>query len=82
MEQEIVEISIKWHIDDVHCASSMNDLPYLTEDQASMVLQIIERMHDANIGINWDVISYNIEQYCRDNNISKGDSPKPEYLQE
>jgi hypothetical protein len=44
-------ITIKWHIEDV---LSVN--PNLTEKQASDVLQYVERNHDAEIGINWDVI--------------------------
>jgi hypothetical protein len=47
----IKQISIKWRIDDV-----LSVRPNLTKSQASEVLQHLHRKHDANIGINWDVI--------------------------
>ena len=45
------QISIKWHIDDV-----LSVRPNLTKLQASKVLERLKRNHDANIGINWEVI--------------------------
>lgn len=45
-------ISITWHIDDV-----LNVRPELTKDQARSVLRNLDHNHDANIGINWDVIA-------------------------
>ena len=53
----IREISIKWCIDDV---LSVDDR--LTEEQASEVLQLMKRRHDASIGINWDTISCHIDE--------------------
>ena len=44
-------ISIRWHIDDI-----LSMRPDLTDDQARQVLSYLKRGHDANIGINWDVI--------------------------
>jgi hypothetical protein len=45
------QISIKWHIDDV-----LSIRPDLTKSQASEVLEKLKENHDANIGINWEVI--------------------------
>jgi hypothetical protein len=45
------QISIKWHIDDV-----LSVRPNLTKSQASDVLETLKANHDANIGINWEVI--------------------------
>jgi hypothetical protein len=45
------QISIKWHIDDV-----LSVRPNLTKLQASHVLEHLKQKHDANIGINWEVI--------------------------
>ena len=45
-------ISITWYRSDV-----LSACPHLTADQADRVLESMERHHDANIGINWDVIS-------------------------
>jgi hypothetical protein len=45
------QISIKWHLDDV-----LSVRPNLTKIQASQVLEYLDRKHDANIGVNWEVI--------------------------
>lgn len=50
------EIAISWSYDDV-----LQEVPHLTKDQAMIVLGVIEKRHDANIGINWDVIKYTAE---------------------
>ena len=44
-------ITIRWHIDDV-----LSIRPDLTNDQARQVLLSLKHGHDANIGINWEVI--------------------------
>jgi hypothetical protein len=46
-----------WHIDDVR-----QERPDLTEEQAWSVLQACEDRHDANIGINWEVIQMHAEE--------------------
>jgi len=46
-----------WHIDDVQ--SLQEDL---TDDECREVLKTIEHVFDATVGINWDVISYYIDQ--------------------
>jgi hypothetical protein len=40
-----------WSIEDVQ-----GERPHLTDDQAREVLAVIDRRHDASIGINWDFI--------------------------
>ena len=40
-----------WQVEDVR-----GQRPDLTDDQCRDVLRVIDRRHDANIGINWDVI--------------------------
>jgi hypothetical protein len=49
-------ISIIWSIEDVQ---SLRD--DLSDDQAREVLEYIEDSHNAEIGINWDVIDYTIK---------------------
>jgi hypothetical protein len=44
-------IAILWHIDDVR-----NVRPDLDDTQCREVLRYCEDRHDAEIGINWDVI--------------------------
>lgn len=47
----VKEIAIYWHIEDIQ-----ERRPDLTDEQASAVLQRLKKNHDANIGINWEVI--------------------------
>jgi hypothetical protein len=59
-------IEIKWSTEDVLWQSEQLDLE-LTEEQADDILEIIEHRHDASVGINWDVISFLIENYLDKN---------------
>lgn len=47
----IKSISIKWHIDDV-----LSVRPDLSSFQAAIVLQRLKKNHNADVGINWEVI--------------------------
>lgn len=49
-------IAIKWHVDDV-----LDVREDLTTDQAREVLHALKRYHDAESGINWDVIYWTAE---------------------
>ena len=49
-------IVVLWHINDVKELR-----PDLSDEQCRKVLQQCEHDHDANIGINWDVISFHAE---------------------
>ena len=44
-------IRIEWHISDVK-----DNHDWLTDDQCREVLHEVARKHDADIGVNWDVI--------------------------
>lgn len=60
--QELVNrgfIRILWSGKDVISAAERNDIT-ITEDEVLQVINKIEQTFDANIGVNWDVISYNI----------------------
>jgi hypothetical protein len=50
-----------WHIDDV-AGQAENQGETLTEEECRDVLAMVIRKHDCNIGINWDVIDYWIDQ--------------------
>ena len=54
------EISINWHFTDVQ---EVDDS--LTNDEARQVLQLIKHKHDANIGVNWEVIEAWIDYFKR-----------------
>ncbi len=51
------QIAIIWSIEDVQ----ENHL-LLTNDQAFEVLKALEQYHDANVGINWEVIDVWVKQ--------------------
>ena len=50
----------EWHPMDVESVADDMEVE-LTEDQVLEVMEIIVRRHDANIGINWDVIGSAID---------------------
>ena len=45
------EINISWHVDDV-----LSVRPDLSRDEALKVLKTVKREHNAEVGVNWDVI--------------------------
>jgi hypothetical protein len=47
------QIAIIWDIDDVQSLR-----PDLDDNEAMQVLSAVDDKHDANIGINWDVIQF------------------------
>lgn len=51
-KNEELSIAIVWHIDDV-----LEVRPDLSREQAFEVLKQAKENHDANIGINWDVLT-------------------------
>ena len=53
IEISLDEIAIIWSVEDV-----MQQCNWLTKEEALDVLHDLEHNHDANIGINWDVIEY------------------------
>jgi hypothetical protein len=60
-------INIVWSIGDIHSyndeTSNVNDdYKKLTDDEARGILLQIERNHDAEIGINWDVIDVYLDE--------------------
>ena len=55
-------IVIKWSTDDILLKANRLDIE-LTELEADEILTDLERHHDAEIGINWDVIGSYIYQY-------------------
>lgn len=60
-------IAIVWHVDDV-----LDQCPTLSRDEALEVLHVLKRKHDANIGINWEVISI-VAQCCYPQKFEESD---------
>lgn len=55
-------ISISWGTDDVLGKAEEMEVE-ISMEEANEILDIIERQHDATIGINWDVIACNIQDF-------------------
>jgi acyl-homoserine lactone acylase PvdQ len=53
-------IEIKWSTDDVLMVADKMEVE-LSEKEADEILDRLLRYHDANVGINWDVIESHIE---------------------
>ncbi len=58
-ESRDLSIAVVWHIEDV-----LQVRPDLNKNQAWEVLRSVKRNHDANVGINWEVLSATAEVLC------------------
>ena len=59
---EVIAASI-WNTDDVRSAAEQNDhKEKLTQEECESVLEWVEAHHDAQYGINWDVLWMGIEE--------------------
>ena len=61
-EKETTSISVVWNIEDVQSLE-----PKVTDEQAMEVLQLALDNHDANVGINWEVLEFWISQVYKEN---------------
>lgn len=61
----ITEISIKWCIEDVIYQAKEDEVD-ITKEQASEVLQLLDKQHDCNYGITWETISVAIQTVVND----------------
>lgn len=57
------EICIKWSTIDVIEKAKEMDIDNLSIYDATIILNKVEHCHDAEIGINWDVIAFHIQDY-------------------
>lgn len=55
-----------WSIEDVFCKNGGGH--ELTEDEAKEILANVEKRHDAEVGINWDVIDQHICDFVTERN--------------
>lgn len=61
-------ISIVWSTNDI-LAKAEQLCINITENQADKLLDIIKHYHDAEVGINWDVISSYLFQFDHEASI-------------
>ena len=60
-------ISIKWCIKDIRYAmDDREDKVDISDEECMDILSMIERKHDANIGITWDTIDYYLDEFIQD----------------
>jgi len=59
-------IAIIWTTEDVFTESENIDTK-ISEKEAQEILGILDRKHDASIGISWDTISCHIDEIIHDN---------------
>lgn len=55
-------IKLSWSYLDVKGRAKQTDIT-LSDNDCREILQIIDRRHDASIGVNWDVIDSHIDEY-------------------
>jgi hypothetical protein len=60
-------IEIKWSTDDVLIRAEYKKT-FITEAQGEEILQNVLDYHDAEVGVNWDVIDAHIDNYLEDLN--------------
>lgn len=58
-------ILIEWWIDDVHQVAEEMEIT-LSDDDAREILKAIDRSHDANLGVNWEIIEIYINYHLED----------------
>jgi len=58
-------LSDNWYIADVHSAAEDMGIT-ITNEKAEDVLCAVAESFDANIGINWEVFYYHLEDYRND----------------
>jgi len=61
-------IEVKWYIEDVREARRMSPSLKklkLSDEDCRAILARARVCHDANIGINWEVLQSHIQEYCR-----------------
>tara|TARA_B100000035_G_scaffold84545_1_gene71017 strand:+ start:423 stop:620 length:198 start_codon:yes stop_codon:yes gene_type:complete len=58
-------ISIIWHVDDVLAQASQRDIK-ISREKAIDLLHRMDAKHDANIGINWEVIDCYLDMYLKE----------------
>ena len=56
-----------WSVEDIQlCAQDRQESIELTDDQVDAVMWRLVKSHDANIGINWEVIGIAIDSVLED----------------
>lgn len=70
-------IRIEWHWQDVFDLWEVTEDKQLDYRECCEILEEIEKRHDCNIGINWDVIQAAILDYKKRKRGKDSDKPSP-----
>jgi hypothetical protein len=68
-ENGITFLRDEWSVDDVRGLIEDNEIEgaeNFTDEDCIAVLHIIDRSHDANVGINWEVIGCAVDYYLQE----------------
>ena len=68
-------IEVRWWIEDVREARRMSPSLKklkLSDEDCRAILARVRVCHDANLGINWEVLQSHIQEYCRVRDAVKG----------
>ena len=57
-----------WHVEDILCEAEAKEVQ-ISHDQAVQVMHYIVNTFDANIGVNWDVISNAIDEILHEETL-------------
>jgi hypothetical protein len=65
-------ISIKWCVSDIEIAMDCReDKIDISKKECMDILLLMERRHDASLGINWDGIEYYLDEFIKEKNEVK-----------
>lgn len=74
LPESITSIAVEWCVEDVQSIR-----PDLTDEQAGAVLQAADRCHNAEVGINWDVLRFHADDlFPEEEDIDLADELLPE----
>lgn len=57
-----------WHVEDIFCEAEAKEVQ-ITYEQAVQVMHFIVNTFDANIGVNWNVISNAIDEILNEEEL-------------
>lgn len=73
VSKQITSIAVKWCVEDVQSIR-----PDLTDDQDGAVLQAADRCHNAEVGINWDVLRFHADELFPEEDSDQAEDLLPE----
>lgn len=70
IDERVAELSEQgfspWHADDVLDRAERLEIANFSKNDALAVLERLETCHNAELGINWEIIEHHIEEYLKE----------------